>query len=131
GAPGSRGARGWGGPRAPVPKHALHELVGPFIDASLERMMQSEPVDALHGNYWLSGAVAHRLKHALDLPMVATFHTLARVKADAGVDDDPEHRSVVEHEVIKCADLMLASTIDEREQLAGLYAADAGPTETV
>ena len=79
----------------------------------------------LHGNYWLSGAVAHRLKHALDLPLVATFHTLARVKADAGVDDDPEHRTRVEHEVIACADLMLASTDDERAQLASLY--DAVP----
>ena len=49
----------------------------------------SPPVDVLHANYWLSGAVAHQLKHELDLPLVATFHTLARVKADAGVDDDP------------------------------------------
>ena len=35
--------------------------------------------EALHANYWLSGQVAHRLKHELSLPMVATFHTLARV----------------------------------------------------
>ena len=54
-------------------------------------MQQQPPVDVLHGNYWLSGAVAHRLKHALDLPLVATFHTLARVKAEAGVDDDPRN----------------------------------------
>jgi D-inositol-3-phosphate glycosyltransferase len=119
------------GPRGPVPKHALHELVEPFIDASLERMMQSEPVDALHGNYWLSGAVAHRLKHALDLPLVATFHTLARVKAEAGVDDDPEHRTRVEHEVVACADLMLASTAEERFQLATLYDADPDRIEIV
>src|SRR5947209_983186 len=50
---------------------------------------------------------------------------LARVKADAGIDDDPEHRSLVEHEVVACADLMLASTAAERAQLAGLY--DAAP----
>jgi D-inositol-3-phosphate glycosyltransferase len=85
----------------------------------------------LHGNYWLSGAVAHRLKHALDVPLVATFHTLARVKADAGVDDDPEHRSQVEHEVIACADLVLASTEEEREQLADHYDADPQRIEIV
>ena len=48
--------------------------------------------DVLHANYWVSGAVGHRLKHELDRPLVATFHTLARVKAEAGFDDEPEHR---------------------------------------
>ncbi|HYL50914.1 MAG TPA: glycosyltransferase [Acidimicrobiia bacterium] len=113
------------GPRVPVAKDALYDLVEPFVDAALARMLQQDPVEVLHGNYWLSGAVAHRLKHLLDLPLVATFHTLARVKADAGIDDDPEHRSLVEHEVVACADLMLASTAAERAQLADLY--DAAP----
>src|SRR5882672_319313 len=109
------------GPRAVVPKHDLPALVDPFVEASMRRIAASEPVDLLHGNYWLSGSVAHRLKHQLDLPLVATFHTLARVKAEAGVDDDAEHRTRVEHEVVACADLMLASTNGERAQLASLY----------
>jgi D-inositol-3-phosphate glycosyltransferase len=119
------------GPREPVPKHALHELVEPFVDASLERLLDSDPVEVLHGNYWLSGAVAHKLKHALGLPLVATFHTLARVKAEAGLDDDAEHRTRVEHEVVACADLMLASTHDECAQLASLYDADIDRIEIV
>ncbi len=119
------------GPRAEVPKHALYDLVDPFVDASARIMAEQEPVDVLHGNYWLSGAVAHKLKHMLDRPLVATFHTLARVKADAGIDDDPEHRTSVEHSVIACADLMLASTDDERAQLAGLYSADESRIEVV
>ena len=119
------------GPRMVVPKHELHALVEPFVDEAARLLKSAEPVEALHANYWLSGAVAHRLKHALDLPLVATFHTLARVKADAGVDDDPEHRTTVEHEVVACADLMLASTIDERDQLATLYDADADRIEIV
>ncbi len=97
----------------------------------MHRMLEREPVDVLHGNYWLSGAVAHRLKHELDLPLVATFHTLARVKAEAGVDDDAEHRTRVEHEVIACADLMLASTEGERSQLASLYDAEPDRIEVV
>ncbi len=119
------------GPRERVPKHTLHELVEPFVDASLTRMLEQDPVELLHGNYWLSGAVAHRLKHLVELPLVATFHTLARVKADAGIDDDPEHRTRVEHEVVACADLMLASTADERAQLAELYDADLRRVEVV
>jgi D-inositol-3-phosphate glycosyltransferase len=119
------------GPRAAVPKHDLFELVDPFVDASMLRLLASDPVDVLHGNYWLSGAVAHKLKHLLDVPMVATFHTLARVKAEAGVDDDPDHRTQVEQEVIACADLMLASTDDERAQLASLYDANGERIEVV
>ncbi|HEV7523897.1 MAG TPA: glycosyltransferase [Acidimicrobiia bacterium] len=119
------------GPRAEVPKHDLPALVEPFVDASMRRMLEREPVDVLHGNYWLSGSVAHRLKHELDLPLVATFHTLARVKAEAGVDDDTEDRTRVEHEVIACADLMLASTTDERAQLASLYDAEVERIEVV
>lgn len=119
------------GPRAPVSKHDLFELVDPFVDASMERLLLSDPVDVLHGNYWLSGAAAHKLKHLLDVPLVATFHTLARVKAEAGVDDDPDHRTLVEQQVIACADLMLASTDDERAQLASLYDADRDRIEVV
>jgi D-inositol-3-phosphate glycosyltransferase len=119
------------GPRTHVPKHALHDLVDVFVDNAMLLMLEREPVEVLHGNYWLSGAVAHRLKHLLDVPLVATFHTLARVKADAGVDDDAEHRSITEQQVIACADLMLASTHDERAQLASLYDADEARIEIV
>ena len=119
------------GPRAPVAKADLAALVDPFVEAAAARLRAAEPVDVLHANYWLSGAVAHRLKHLLDIPLAATFHTLARVKADAGVDDDPFQRARTEHDVIACADLMLASTEDERAQLASLYDADLDRVEVV
>jgi len=119
------------GPCVPVPKHALGELVEPFVSATAELMARRPPVDVLHANYWLSGAVAHRLKHALDTPMVATFHTLARVKAEAGIDDDVSQRARSEQETIACADMMLASTDDERAQLASLYDADSERIEIV
>src|ERR671911_3148233 len=78
------------GPVASVPKPALPGLVDPFVDAALGFFAaQREPPGVLHANYWISGAVGHRLKHELDLPLVATFHTLDRVKAEAGVGGDP------------------------------------------
>ncbi|MCU1457322.1 MAG: glycosyltransferase [Actinomycetia bacterium] len=120
------------GPPAPIAKHELIELVGPLADAT-ERFMDDDGVDydLLHANYWISGAVGHVLKHRLSLPLVATFHTLARVKADAGVDDDVEDRSVVEHETVNCCDLMLASTVEEAQQLAQHYGADPERIEIV
>ena len=106
------------GPQAVIPPFELPSLVDEFIAETGRILDAGPPVEVLHANYWLSGAVAHKLKHQRDVPMVATFHTLARVKADAGVDDDPDERARVEHEVIACSDLMLASTDAEREQLA-------------
>ena len=119
------------GPAHPVCKHDLIELVDPMVRATLDLVDDGVRYDAIHANYWLSGAVGHRLKHELDLPLVATFHTLARVKADAGIDDDPELRARIEHEIVNCADLMLASTAAERDQLELLYAASPDRIEIV
>jgi D-inositol-3-phosphate glycosyltransferase len=120
------------GPTGPMALHDLTTLIDPFADAVLDRMRETgDDYDVLHANYWISGAVGHRLKHALDRPLVATFHTLARVKAEAGFDDEPEHRARLEHEIIDCADLMLASTAEERLQLAELYGAEPSRIEIV
>jgi D-inositol-3-phosphate glycosyltransferase len=119
------------GPAAPVSKHDLIDLVDPMVEATIRRIERDGAYDLFHANYWVSGAVGHRLKHELDRPLAATFHTLARVKADAGIDDDPALRSRLEHEIIACADLMLASTLAEREQLALLYGADVDRIEIV
>ena len=119
------------GPAAPVSKHDLIDLVEPMVDATIRRTERDGAYDLFHANYWVSGAVGHRLKHELDRPLAATFHTLARVKADAGIDDDPALRSRIEHEIVACADLMLASTPAEQDQLALLYGADVGRIEIV
>ncbi len=119
------------GPRRPVPKHGLPELVDPFADAFLDEVGGDGGYDVLHANYWLSGAVGHRLKHELELPLVATFHTLDRVKAEVGLGDDPAVRARVEGDVVRCADLMIASTGEEREQLVTLYGAGRDRIEIV
>ncbi len=66
----------------------------------------------------------HRLKHELDLPLVSTFHTLARVKAETG-DPEPDRRVRAETDVIRCSDAILANAAAEAEQLIRLYDAPA------
>lgn len=120
------------GPPEPVPKHELVDLIDPLAKATLDHMITEDVCyNAFHANYWISGAIGHQLKHEMDLPLVATFHTLARVKAEAGMDDDPGPRARVEQEIISCTDLMLASTADEREQLVNLYGAERDRVEIV
>ena len=120
------------GPVAPVARETLPALVDPFADAFLARLAASdESYDVLHANYWVSGAVGHRLKHDLELPLVATFHTLDRVKAEAGAGEDPALRALTESDVVRCADLMVAATVEERSQLVELYGAEPDRIEIV
>ena len=52
-----------------------------FTDA-VGDLLRVHGADAIHANYWLSGLAGHRLKHELDIPLIMTFHTLERVKAE-------------------------------------------------
>jgi len=117
------------GPLDEVAKEDLPALTGEFTDGVLARMVRGYPADAISANYWLSGVVGHALKHRLDLPLVSTFHTLARVKAEG--DTDPEQRTRAELEVIGCSDAVLASCTVEAAQIAELYGADPHRIEIV
>jgi D-inositol-3-phosphate glycosyltransferase len=119
--PGFRVVHVEAGPRRAVPKHELPDVLDNFVERTHETLTSLPEYDVLHANYWLSGAVAHQLKHRLELPLVTTFHTLARVKASAGVNDDAHERARAEQQVISCTDLVLASTTQERTQLTSLY----------
>jgi D-inositol-3-phosphate glycosyltransferase len=117
------------GPLAAVPKEQLESLVPEFADAVMTRMGRGYPPDALHANYWLSGVAAHQIKHALDVPLGCTFHTLARVKAvssgsPGGADAESPRRAQAEAEVIGCSEAIFASCTDEAEQLLHHYDAD-------
>jgi D-inositol-3-phosphate glycosyltransferase len=128
------------GPREPLEKGALFEFTGTFADAVAARIDALEAVgvprpDAIHANYWLSGIAGHALKHALSIPLVSTFHTLDRVKAEASLEEvDPsgaDRRARAEAQVIGCSDAVLASCAVEVDQLVELYDADPDRVEIV
>ena len=110
------------GPPVAVPKDELPDLVDDFTTGVLARMRAGAPPDLIHANYWLSGVSGHELKHTLGLPLVSTFHTLARVKAEAA-DDAHGLRAGAEADVIGCSDAILANSPDEAVQLERLYSA--------
>lgn len=122
------------GPLAPVPKESLPGLVDEFTEAMLGQIRGcGRDYEVLHANYWLSGQVAHRLKHELSLPMVATFHTLALVKKDGIAPGAGEVAGRIQGEtdIMRCADLILASTHDEAGLLGSLYGADPDRIEVL
>ena len=116
--------------RHDLAKEDLPDVVDEFAQGVQEHLVTLGDVDALHANYWLSGVAAHRLKHELGLPLVSTFHTLARVKAVTG-DPEPARRDRAEADVIRCSDAILASCVAEAEQLVELYGADPERVEIV
>ena len=124
------------GPPAPLAKEALIGVVDEFADGVLKSMTTAGafgtdddvPFDAVHANYWLSGIAGHTIKHQLNLPLVSTFHTLDRVKAEASpeeVEADSSHlRAEAEAAIIRCSDTVLASCSVEAAQISDLYGAD-------
>lgn len=118
-------------PAGPVDmaKEDLPSIVDTFT-TWMRSWLSENPVDVLHANYWLSGVVGHQLKHPLDLPLVTTFHTLARVKAEMG-DDEPGARIDAETHVVACSDVLVANADEERRQLIELYGAHADRIEIV
>ena len=110
-------------------KEDLPAVVDEFTEGVAADLAVS-PVQALHANYWLSAVSAHDLKHRLELPLVATFHTLARVKAEAG-DLEPRAREEAEARIIGCCDAICASNPVEADQLIQLYGAPRERLELV
>ena len=110
-------------------KEQLPSIVDEFADG-VRAHLAIDPADVLHANYWLSGVVGHRLKHELDLPMVSTFHTLARVKAETG-DSEPQNRIDAESDVIACSDIITANSVVELHELVRHYGADPSRIEIV
>lgn len=107
-------------------KEMAHEF-GAQVRNHLER---TGGVDILHAHYWLSGLAGHELKHEMNVPLVSTFHTLERVKAESGVLDLTSDRGEEEAEIIGCSDVVIASNLVEVADIRRLYNQDA-PIEIV
>lgn len=114
---------------AELTKEALIPYVEDFADGVMKDLIDFAP-DLIHANYWLSGVAGRMIKQRLGLPLVTTFHTLARVKAELG-DPEPERRAAAEAEVMSCADEVLANCTAEAEQLVEFYRADGDRIEIV
>lgn len=113
-----------------LPKNDLVSVVDSFADGVRDHIVATGGTDVLHGNYWLSGIAGHRLKHELNLPLVMTFHTFARVKAQGG-DPEPVSREKAESSIIGCTDAICVSCTEEERQFRSLYGTPPGTIEIV
>jgi D-inositol-3-phosphate glycosyltransferase len=113
------------GPATTLERDEFPHYVDEFTDSVAATFRCTGTPDAIHANYWLSGLSGHRLKHELNIPLIMTFHTLERVKAET-FEDESEERAKQEAAIFACADAVLASCDVEAEQIVRFY--DATPS---
>ena len=116
------------GPCAPIPKEDLPRFLPEFLGGVLRYAhADGRGYDIVHSHYWLSGWVGRAAKEVWGAPLVASFHTLGKVKNYAlarGEAAEGPLRLEGEQRVIDVADRILAPTPVEAGQLVGLYRAD-------
>ena len=114
------------GPCSPVEAAGLPSLARPFAEAVVSHPAATPPYDLVHAHYWLSGSAARRAGRRWGVPVVASFHTLGKVKdlalpGSAG----PADRSEGEAALVREADRILAPTPSEAAHLEWLYGVPA------
>jgi D-inositol-3-phosphate glycosyltransferase len=109
-------------------KYSLYNEV-PGFAAGIRSFAKREQIeyDLLYSHYWLSGEVACLLRPGMAVGWAHIAHTLGLVKnrtLASGARPEPALRIRVEGEVAQQADLLIASTTDEAEDLIQSYKAD-------
>ena len=114
-------------PGADADTYSLLSSVDEFADGVLEfAAREGIEYDLVYSHYWLSGLVADAVAGDLGLSWVHTAHTLGVVKnrrLAPGARPEPEKRLLAERSIARSADLQIASTASEAEELVSLLGA--------
>jgi D-inositol-3-phosphate glycosyltransferase len=109
-------------------KYSLYNEVPAFAARVMEfAARENITYDLLYSHYWLSGEVACLLRPHLATGWAHIAHTLGLVKnrtLAAGARPEPDLRIRVEAELAQQANLLIASTPDEAQELIDGYGAD-------
>ena len=104
-----------------LPKY-IDELAGEFTKA----LQGKTTYDIIHSHYWISGKVGIPASQELNIPLIHTMHTMAKVKnlnLAEGEAPEPELRAQGEREVVAASRALIANTDSEAASLVSLYGA--------
>ena len=113
------------GPVSGVTKEQLPKLI-PDLAAAFKEELSKNQYDIIHSHYWISGKVAMPVAKEINIPLVHTMHTMARVKnlnLAEGETPEPMIRVQGETQVVAAADALIANTDAEAASLVSLYEA--------
>ncbi len=117
------------GPRGPLPKQRLAEVVDEFGEAVAVLAGRLHPrYDVIHAHYWLSGLATLPVALELGLPFVQSFHTVAALKnatLTASQTAEPERRLLTELYLANQASAIVAGSAAEATALIELARAPA------
>lgn len=131
------------GPHRYLRKELLWPHLPEFVDNVVKYFKSSEVPDVLHSHYADAGFVGMALSDLFSRPLIHTGHSLGRSKKNRLMADGMsaaqidkryrmEHRISVEEDLLKKADLIVASTKQEIVEQYGLYdAAKSGNFEVL
>jgi D-inositol-3-phosphate glycosyltransferase len=100
----------------------------PAMAADFKSKIKDQNYKVIHSHYWISGKVAMPAAKELNIPLVHTMHTMARVKnlsLAEGESPEPMIRVQGETQIVEAVDALIANTDAEAASLVGLY--DACP----
>jgi glycosyltransferase involved in cell wall biosynthesis len=120
------------------PKQLPKEQLLPFMDEFAAFLIQffrreSEPYHVMHANFFMSGLAAMKVKSALGVPLVTTFHALGRVRRiHQGANDGfPDERFAIEDELVARSDIVVAECPQDKSDLVEHYRADPSRIQIV
>jgi D-inositol-3-phosphate glycosyltransferase len=124
------------GPFEELDKTELPGELCAFTHGLLRAEAAHEPghYDLVHSHYWLSGQPGWIAKQRWGVPLMASMHTLAKVKNSllaSGDCPEPTARLLGEELVVESADRLIANTAEEAHELVTLYDADPARVATV
>ncbi|MBW1699512.1 MAG: HAD-IIB family hydrolase [Deltaproteobacteria bacterium] len=131
------------GGRKYVRKELLWPHLDEFIDKTIRYIKREEKIpDVVHAHYADAGYVGMQLASIFGIPFVFTGHSLGRSKKQKLLSDGMKeedinrkykinHRIQVEEDILKNADLIIASTHQEVKQQYGMYEGKEYPSYRV
>lgn len=115
------------GPACWIPKEEMLPHMDEFARWVLNfARREDQPYALAHANFFMSGMVALELKRKLGLPFVMTFHALGRVRrlCQGTADAFPDERFLIEEELMREADRVIAECPQDKADMQQLYLAD-------
>ncbi len=116
------------GPARFLPKEEMLPYMEEFTANVLDFFRrQGSEYGLVHANFFMSGMVAQRIKRALHIPFVITFHALGRVRRlfQGDADHFPVSRGEIEEALVRDADRIVAECPQDLDDLTRLYGAHA------
>jgi glycosyltransferase involved in cell wall biosynthesis len=115
------------GPPMQLPKEQLLPFMDEFAAFLIEFFRrESARYDVMHANFFMSGLAALKVKAALGIPLVTTFHALGRLRRiHQGTSDGfPDERFAIEDDLVALSDVIVAECPQDEADLIEHYHAD-------